>query len=108
MTYKRFLEIILLLQREDRKIRILCDNGVDLINFVDSYYKIISELIKEIYGEEGYSWFSWYCYENEYGQRDWSSPQDEDQIKFGAYDNDGQPICYSHDSLWQYLEENYK
>ena len=50
MTYERFLKVILSLQKEDRTINALYTNGVDLINFVDPYHEIISELIKEIYG----------------------------------------------------------
>ncbi len=69
MTYERFLKVILSLQKEDRTIKALYDNGVDLINFVDPYHEIINELIKEVYGEEGYYWFSWYCWENEFGQK---------------------------------------
>ena len=97
MTYERFLKVILSLQKEDRTINALYDNGVDLINFVDPYHEIISELIKEVYGEEGYDWFSWYCWENEFGQKG-----------LEAWDSDKNPICYSHKSLWKYLEKKYK
>ena len=97
MEYERFLKVILSLQKEDRTIKALYDNGVDLINFVDPYHTIISELIKEVYGEEGYNWFSWYCWENEFGQKG-----------LEASDSDKNPICYSHESLWNYLEEKYK
>lgn len=119
MTYERFLKVLLSLQKEDRTIKTLYDNGVDLINFVDPYHKIINELIKEIYGEDGYEWFSWYCYENEFGQKNWSSvptyKKKEDGTSelvfekegFGACDEEGNPICYSHESLWEYLEKNY-
>lgn len=122
MTYERFLKVLLSLQKEDRTIKNLYDNGVDLINFVDPYHTIISELIKEIYGEEGYDWFSWYVYENEFGQKDWSDlptyRTDQDGVRewvnkekergVGAYDEDNNPICYSHESLWEYLDKNYK
>jgi hypothetical protein len=122
MTYERFLKILLSLQKEDRTIKTLYDNGVDLIDFVDPYHTIINELVKEIYGEEGYGWFSWYCYESEFGQKDWStSPlykENEDgkvelikekgEVRFGAYNEQGNPICYSHESLWEYLETNEK
>jgi hypothetical protein len=103
MKYERFLKIILSLQKEQKTIKTLYDNGVDLINFVDTYHVIITELIKEIYGEEGYDWFSWYCYENEFGQKDWSNEKGEE--KYGACDAEGNPICYSHESLWEYLEK---
>ena len=93
MTYERFLKVILSLQKEERTIRTLYKNGVDLVNFVEPYHTIINELIKEIYGEGGYEWFSWYCYDNEFGQKG-----------LEALDQDGNPICYSHESLWKYLE----
>ena len=44
MTYEKFLKILLSLQKENRTIKTLYDNGVDLINFVDPYHKIINEL----------------------------------------------------------------
>ena len=97
MTYERFLKIILGLQKEDRVIKNLYDNGVDLINFTDSYQVIINELIEEVYGEGGEDWFSWYCWENDFGQKG-----------LEALDENEKPICYSHESLWKYLEKNCK
>lgn len=121
MKYDRFLKVVLGLQKEDRVIKQAYDIGVDMINFVDPYHKIINELITEVYGEEGYDWFSWFCYESEFGQKDWSKgdsyKQNPDgtstlihkdgEVRFGAYDDKGNPICYSVRSLWEYLEENY-
>jgi len=97
MTYERFLKVLLSLQKEDMVIKEACELGVDLINFVDPYHEIINELIKEIYGEEGYDWFSWYCWENDFGQ-----------AGFEAWDSDRNLICQSHESLWKYLEKKYK
>jgi hypothetical protein len=122
MTYERFLKVILSLQKEDRTTSTLYKNGVDLINFVEPYHNIITELIKEIYGEEGYEWFSWYCYESDFGQKDWSTAplykmkedgtseltHEEGEARFGAYDEEGNPICYSHESLWEYLNKSYE
>jgi len=121
MKYKRFLKIVLSLEKEDKVIKKAYDIGVDMINFVDPYYGIINELIKEIYGEEGYDWFSWFCWESDFGKRDWSKgksyKQNDDgtstliyeggDIRFGAHDKNGNPICYSYKSLWKYLEKNY-
>ena len=121
MKYDRFLKVVLGLQKEDRVIKQAYDIGVDMINFVDPYHKIINELITEVYGEEGYDWFSWFCFESEFGQKDWSKgdsyKQNPDgtstlihkdgEVRFGAYDDKGNPICYSVRSLWEYLEENY-
>ena len=121
MTYENFLRVILQQQKSDKVIDEAYKLNIDLIDFVDPYHAIISTLIKEIYGEEGYDWYSWFCYESEYGQKDWSSTScyrknnkgemelihDEGEARFGAYDEDRNPICYSHESLWEYLEKNH-
>lgn len=122
MTYESFLKVVLSLQKESRVLDQAYKLNIDLLDFVDPYHVIISVLIKEIYGEEGHEWFSWYCYESEFGQRDWSTQasykQKEDgtigiehevgEVRFGAHDEDGNPICYSHESLWEYLEKHHK
>jgi hypothetical protein len=121
MTYENFLKVILQQQKSDRVISEVYKLNIDLLDFVDPYHHIISTLIKEIYGEEGYDWYSWFCFESEYGQKDWSkndSYKADDngnmviehkagEVRFGAYDKDGTPICYSHESLWEYLEKNH-
>lgn len=96
MTYERFLKITLGLQKQDRVLDNLHSNNVSLIEFVDPYHVIITELIKEVYGEEGYDWWSWFCYENDYGNGG-----------LEAFDKDKNRICYSHESLWEYLENTY-
>jgi hypothetical protein len=95
MTYKTFLKITLELQKQDRIVDNLHKNNVDLLEFVDPYHGLIHLLIKEIYGEEGVDWFSWFCYENDYGQG-----------KLEAWDKDKNRICYSLESLWEFLEAN--
>jgi hypothetical protein len=94
MTYENFLKVILQLQKQDRIIDNLYKNNVDLIEFVDPYYVIIQTLMKEIYGEEGVDWFNWFCYENDFGTKG-----------LEAWDENKNRICYSHETLWQYLEE---
>lgn len=95
MTYERFLKVTLSLQKQDRVVSDLYDKKVDLLDFVDPYHLTISELIKEVYGEEGYDWWSWFCYENDYGQEG-----------LEAFDKDNNRICYSFESLWEFLETN--
>lgn len=97
MTYESFLKITLQLQKQDRIISSLYKNKIDLIDFVDPYHVIISEFITQIYGTEGYDWFSWFCYDNDFGQKG-----------LEAFDENKNRICYSHESLWQFLEQNYK
>jgi hypothetical protein len=96
MTYETFLKITLTLQKADRVLRDLYKNNVDLLEFVDPYQNVIMLLIKEVYGEEGADWFSWFCYENDFGQKG-----------VGAWDENENPICHSFESTWEFLEENY-
>jgi len=93
MTYENFLKVMLQLEKQDMELRKLQERKVDLIDFVEPYQGIISALIKEIYGEEGWDWFCWYCYENEYGAG-----------KFEAWDENKNTICQSHKSLWEHME----
>ena len=94
MTYENFLKITLELQKQERIVDNLYKNNVDLLEFVDPYHGLIHLLIKEIYGEEGVDWFSWFCYENDYGQG-----------TLEAWDENKNRICYSHESLWEFLEK---
>lgn len=119
MKYKDFLFVGLQLQKQDRVIDKLNELNMDIINLVDPYYMIVDRLIREVYGEEGADWFSWFCYEADYGTKDWSKvptyKQNEDgtttllhevgEARWGATDEEGNPICYSWESLWEYLEE---
>jgi len=122
MEYNDFLKVVMTLQKMDRVISKTSELKVDLIDFVDPYHGIISVLIKNIYGEEGLSWFEWYCYESDFGQRDWSKGDcyrqkadgsmelmyKDGEVRFGAYDEKDNPICFSHESTWEYLEKNHK
>jgi len=94
MTYETFLKITLELQRQERIVDDLYKNKIDLLEFIDPYHGLIHLLFKEIYGEEGVDWFSWFCYENDYGRGG-----------LEAWDADKNPICYSLESLWEYLEK---
>ena len=117
MTYERFLKIGLTLQKQDRVITKLYQQKVDLMDFVDPYTTVVGELIKEVYGEDGYDWWSWFCYEAEYGQKDFSKYplfegdkiiKEAGEPRWGAHDEKGNPICYSWESLYEYLEKNHK
>jgi hypothetical protein len=115
MTYETFLKITLTLQKVDRELHELYKRNVDLLEFVDPYQNIIMLLIREVYGEEGADWYSWFCYENDFGQKDWSKTRnvivngelEDREVEYGAYDENGNPICYSFESTWEYLEKNY-
>ena len=94
MTYETFLKLTLELQKQERIVDDLYKNKIDLLEFIDPYHGLIHLLIKEIYGEEGVDWWSWFCYENDYGQKG-----------LEAWDENKNRICYSLESLWEFLEE---
>lgn len=102
MEYEDFLKVTLSLQKESRVISELYDLKVDLIEFVDPYHAIISTLIKTIYGVNGLDWFSWFCYERNFGQE--VSTDKDGNPTHAATDENGNPICYSFESLWEFLE----
>jgi len=106
MNYSNFLKVILKQQLLDKQIEEAYKLKIDLIDFVDEYNQISSILIKEIYGEDGYELYSWFCYENDYGHKDCNIIDGE--IQYNATDGKGNPICYSFESLWEYLEQNCK
>jgi hypothetical protein len=123
MEYKEFSEIIDRLKEYDSSVQKAHKVGVDLYDFADGLHRVISILIKDVYGEEGADWFSWFCYESEYGEKDWNKGnldtyetidgkmvkvKKSKKKKYGATDENGKPIFYSVKSTWEYLEENYR
>jgi hypothetical protein len=121
MTPETFSAIILTIKNQSEKLSGLNSLGVDLVNFVDPYHDIINRCIKEFYGEDGLHWFEWFCYESDFGERDFSKNPSYKMVdgkaikvheagepRWGATDKDGNPICHSILSTWEYLENNYK
>ena len=101
MELSTFTVIINTLKKQNDDMRTLNSLNVDLINFADSYECVITTLFTEIYGLEGYDWFSWFCYENDFGKKmSKKNPK--------AWDKDEKPICYDVKSLWNYLEKECK
>ena len=120
MKYENFLKVVMTQRKMEEQISKAYELKINLIDFVEDYQLITKTLLTEIYGEQGYDWYTWFCYENEYGERDWStSPTlirqddenyatlEQDEIVHGATDENGNPICYSFLSLWEYLESEY-
>jgi hypothetical protein len=98
MTYEKFDRIVTTIKDNSEAIQELYQRNVDLINFVDPYESLVAELIKEIYGKEGYDWFSWFVYEIDESNVSKENPR--------AWDKDKNPICYDRKSMWEYLETN--
>jgi hypothetical protein len=121
MDFETFSKICDSYENSLEKTRKLNKLGVDLYDFTDSFYTIIHDLIKEIYGKEGEDWFSWFCSENEFGKKDWDKDKDiyeqtkEGKIKkaekksdgYGAHDEKGNPIFHTKKSAWKILEKEH-
>ena len=96
MTYSDFSVIIETLKKQSDLLNDLYHKNVDLFEIVDPYDVVIRTLLTEIYTAEGYDWFSWFCYENDFGTG-----------TLDANDENG-PICYDVKSLWEFLETSYR
>ena len=122
MEYSNFLRCLMTLKKISEDISELHDIGVDLL---EGKYKIsenvgmlFESFIEDSYGEGGLDWVNWFIFENEYGQKDWSTAplysedgkliKEAGEVRHGAPDENGNPICYSYESLWEYLESNHK
>jgi hypothetical protein len=96
MTYSDFSVIVETLKKQSDLLNDLYHKNVDLFEIVDPYDVVIRTLLTEIYTAEGYDWFSWFCYENDFGTG-----------TLDANDENG-PICYDVKSLWEFLETSYR
>ena len=126
MKYQEFLTVIMFYKKFDEEISKLYNFGFDLREgkFNLSHYmeKILEVSMLSHYTREGFDWISWFIYESDYGQKDWSLLPSlgikEDgtsgivhkagEVRFGAHDSEGNPICHSYKSLWEYLEKECK
>ncbi len=124
MQYSHFLQILLSYKKFIEDISKLYDMG---FNLMDGKYELTKPIelmlqssIESHYGTAGWEWVSWFIYESDFGEKDFSKfptlvkQEDgkyksvEKTSKFGAQDENGNPICYSFESLWGYLEKEHK
>jgi len=125
MEYQHFITLLLSYKKFSEDMRSLYEIGFDLsegkFNLAHPMELILGAAIQSHYGDQGWDWVSWFIWESDYGTKDWTSEftykQNEDGTVekvegnsdgFGAHDSDGKPICYSIDSLWEYLEKDCK
>lgn len=97
MNIKVFEKIIKTIKKQNEIIHNLHKQKINLLDFVNPYYELIEEILKEEYGDEGLEWWLWFCFENNYGKKG-----------LEAFDENKKPICYSIKSIHKYLEKNYK
>ena len=63
MKKETFTQLIETLQSNSEIIEQAYKIKVDLIDFVDPWEQVITILLKEVFGEEGYEWIWWWVYE---------------------------------------------
>lgn len=123
MKYDVFLKVLLHYKKYSENISQLHDIGFD---FHEGKYKlssivetIVDTTFESHYTKEGTDWIHWFIYEADWGTKDWSKiPSYETDkngkitlihkagdVRWGAADADGNPICYSYQSLWEYIEQ---
>lgn len=126
MEYKQFKTQLIEYRKFHRDISKLYDIGFDFMEgkfqLTSPVDKMLQSTIESHYGEDGWQWVQWFIFESDYGENDWSAlplfKQNKDgtseiikqagEDRFGAYNENREPICYSDESLWEHLEKNYK
>jgi hypothetical protein len=126
MTYETFLKLLLNYRKFEKNLEGLKEIGFDLSQgkyAIDApVWQILKASLLSHYTEEGVDWISWFAFEAEWGEKDWSTNDcyetDENGdmelvheagvVRHGAIDKDGNPIAYSFESLYELLEKDYK
>lgn len=83
------------------KLSELHDIGFD---FYEGKFPLMSDVEKMFdimisihYNEHGKDWINWFIYETDYGQKDME-----------GRDENGKPICYDVESLYEYITKHHK
>jgi hypothetical protein len=101
MTRKEFTELLKIYEDFSENVSTLYDIGLDLMEgkypITTHVDKLLKLSITSHWGDKGWDWVSWFVYENEYGDKGHK-----------AWDTDGTSICYSVDTLYDYLQKEYK
>jgi hypothetical protein len=98
MEYEQFKELIDAIEKVRERSWALYKLDIDLLDFEDSYFKIIDILMKSAFDEEGHGWVDWYLYER---------IGFNDKVNL-ATDENGKEICYDIPSLWEVVKEHLK
>lgn len=123
MDYKKFTKIVDSLKAHEKRNAAAVDLKIDLIDYCDDLHTVIDILLEEAYGKDGADWFNWFRFESDYGRKEWKDvpvyeknkegklvqvkDTNKKNKKTGAWDENGEPICYSVKSTWEFLEKNY-
>ena len=76
-------------------------------------YSLFITTFESHYNKQGIDWIEWFIFEGNWGTTNFNKmdePETESTIplKWGVFDNKGNPIVYSYKTLWELLEADYK
>lgn len=99
MKKRTFEKFIALSIDKGKKEKVIYENGLDLINFVDDYSVIINMLLKSIYGEETSDVITDYIFDSIYDELE------KNKSNYIIYkDNEILADCSTLDGLYDYVE----
>jgi hypothetical protein len=100
MKKRAFEKLIKLSIEKGKKEKIIYENGLDLVNFLEDYDSINDILLKSIYGEEVSDIISDFIFDNIYEELE------KNKNNYIIYnDNEILADCSTLDGLYQYAEE---
>jgi hypothetical protein len=123
MTYEEFLNVMMSYKSLSEDFSELYKMGFD---FFEGKYQLESKVERMLnatlsshFTDEGIDWITWFIYENDWGEKDWSSIPtfdketgkiiDKDPVnRYGAHDENDNPICYSFESTYEYVKQYLK
>lgn len=124
MTYEEFLKILMSYKKINEDISELYDIGFDFLEgkyrMSDSVSIMFEAVLESHYTDEGIDWINWFIFENDWGTKDWSKLPtfdaetgkiiiEDDPVKsYGARDENGDPICFSFESTYEYVKQYLK
>lgn len=96
-TFIRFLELSI---ENGKKEKIIHDNGLDLINFMDNYSKVNNILLSSIYDESLTDIINEFILDNVYEELE------KNKSNYLIYDSDGNNVadCSTIDGLYDFVE----
>jgi hypothetical protein len=101
MNKETFIKIITQHQKIFGEFHELNSLGFDFYEgkykLVDKYDTIFDIMFECAFTDEGVDWIYWFIWENDYGIK-----------KLKATDENGAPICYSVESLYDYVKQYLK
>lgn len=94
MDFKTFARIIDELKNVSERTTKAYKINVDLIDYNDDFYNIITTLIDELFTEESVDWIDWYMFEKDFGR----------DKNMEAWDENRNPICRNTRELYKLMK----